>query len=317
MRVSAPRLTSTAALLLGGVLALGCLAPPTKGTYDGQAGGSAGAFGGRAGAAGLEGGTGGTDGGGTSAGGGSGAAGSGGTTQTSVDEDGDGLDDAWENRAAAEYLPYLSIHSKDECSRSGIVYRVAPHPSYPRFVMLWLDVLYENDCGTGGHVGDDEVFGVLINPAQPAPQGILAIRAISHQGTMCQAITTCGKLPGCRPCAQAPRGGVPFPVVFASVNKHGTYVDEKRCDDNVVCDWGGCELATAPATLPMVNAGEPGHAFTNDLTDQGFIREENGWTAEALMHFDPWSEKEFGGAGVVSDDLVDPAFVIAPDDCSK
>jgi hypothetical protein len=63
---------------------------------------------------------------------------------------------------------------------------------------------------------------------------------------------------------------------------------------------------------PVVNAGEPVHHLVTDLTTQGFIT-ANGWTEAALIHFDPWNPTmDFGGAGNIASDLVDPAFVAAP-----
>lgn len=285
-------------------------------------GGVAGANGGAAGGGGA------TSGGGTSATGGgpagggtagsSGSAGSDGGADADagfVDGDGDGLDDNTELAVAQAYFPFYSIAPDDKCPRSGVLFRATPHPADKTKIAIWYIVLYEKDCGATGHVGDDEGFGAVIDPKLPSPAGILALRAISHQGTLCEKTTTCGSLPGCSPCKTADKSGQAFPVVFASVNKHGGYTDEGTCDANFICDFGGCTLNPSPATQPFANAGEPGAPLTNDLTANGFVTTANGWTEPSLMGFDPWANKDFGSAGNVTDDLGDTAFLIAPSGC--
>ncbi len=174
----------------------------------------------------------------------------------------------------------------------------------------------EQTGGSGGkHVGDNEVSGVVVDPALPTPAGILAVRAISHQSTACEANTTCGALNGCNPCATAQRNGAAFPVVFSSVTKHGSYVDEGACDRNFICDPGGCGFAPTADDPPLLNAGEPGSPLITNLTTEGFINGAHGWSEQELMNFNPWGGGEFGGAGKVSEDLVDMAFVISLSGC--
>ncbi len=228
-----------------------------------------------------------------------------------VDMDGDGIDDELEQTIAESYFPHYSPAPDDACPRRGVVFRLTAHPQDAALLTAWYVVLFEKDCGLNGHVGDDEVFGAVIDPSKPAPQGLLALRAISHQDTLCERTTTCGTLPGCKSCDQS--NGVA--VVYASKNKHGGYVDEGSCDLNVICDFGGCTLDSKAMTTHFVNAGEPAMPLVNDLTAQGFITAANGWTEQELMGFDPWSGNKFGSAGDVADDLVDAAFVIDPTGC--
>ena len=243
-----------------------------------------------------------------------GAAGQAGSPQL-VDADGDGLDDALEQAIAESHFPYLSLAPNDKCPLHGVLFRATPHPDDASRWMIWYVVLFQNDCGANGHVGDDEVFGAVVDPATPAPAGILALRAISHQGTVCESTTECGTLPGCDPCTTAQKNGQAFPVVFPSVNKHGQFVKESTCDASIICDFGGCTQNPTPSTPPLVNAGEPGAPLVNDLTTQGFINSANGWTEAELMGFDPWSNSDFGSAGNVTDDLTDTAFVIPLSGC--
>ncbi len=159
-----------------------------------------------------------------------------------------------------------------------------------------------------GHPGDNEVFGVTIDPSRPAPEGILAVRAISHQNTACEAKTDCGSCGGLTACATAMRNGKPFPIVWYSKGKHGAYMSEAKCDG--ACFFTNqCTLAKAETIPKMINVGEPEKQLVNNLTAAGLITVASGWTEVGLMNFDPWSGKNFGGAGNVADDLVDPAFV--------
>jgi hypothetical protein len=234
---------------------------------------------------------------------------------TGEDSDAVGIADELEAAYAEAYMPFVSVHPSDGCATHGIAYRISPHPSEPGRIMIWADVLYDVDCGANGHHGDDEMFGVVVDPTKPTPDGILAVRAISHQSTPCEHVSTCGSCPGMTACATAEKSGTARPVVFPSKDKHGNYVDEAACDASLICDFGGCARATAPDTSPMVNVGEPGHPLVTDLTAGGFVTAANGWTSPELMAFDPWKPGDFGGAGDVSKDLVDPAFVIDTTAC--
>jgi len=223
-----------------------------------------------------------------------------------ADTDCDGIAQATEDAIARDYFPYYSLHPDESCDRSGIVYRVIPHPIDPAKIFVTYVVLFETDCGLGGHVGDDEVFGVVIDPSIPAPFGIVSMKAIGHQDTACEQITDCGTCPDSNACDLQPIGGVPWPAIFASKDKHATYA---RNDCNFICDFNGCSENDAPFVPPMVNAGEPGHPLVSNLSTQGFINQGNGWTEQELFDFDPWAPGNFGGAGDASDDLVDVDFL--------
>ncbi|HMR04885.1 MAG TPA: hypothetical protein PKA88_03895 [Polyangiaceae bacterium] len=229
-----------------------------------------------------------------------------------VDEDGDGLDDGLELQTAKAYFPFYSLDPADKCPRHGVLFRLSPHPDNPNWLAAWYVVLFERDCGLTAHVGDNEVFGAVIDPSQAAPAGLLALRAIAHQATLCSNTTTCGTLPGCSPCTLSSGK----PVVFSSVNKHGGYVKEQTCDLNVICDLGGCTLNPTPTAPPFVNAGEPGKPLVTDLSQDGFITPALGWTETSLFGFNPWGGQDFGKAGNVTDDLTDPAFLVPAAGCN-
>jgi len=225
-----------------------------------------------------------------------------------VDNDQDGLDDAVEQQLAEQYLPYVSLAPDDGCPLDGFLVRVRPHPKDATKVLIVYDHLLQRDCGLGGHVGDDEVFGVAIDPARPAPDGILAIKTASHQGTICERDSECSTCGDNRTqCDRAPDGGAMWPVLYASKDKHGQYATKGACGTFGTC-FDSCTLNPARRLAPIVNAGEPDHPLVHDLTDQGFITAANGWTETALQHVDPWAAGDFGGAGAIAGDLKDPAF---------
>ena len=102
-----------------------------------------------------------------------------------------------------------------------------------------------------------------------------------------------------------------FPLVetgFASKDKHGQYAS--KCSTFGTC-FDTCTLAPAPHRPPITNVGEPGAALVTNLTTQGFINAMNGWTKAELMNVNPWAPGDFGSAGNVADDLIDPVFVPA------
>lgn len=227
-----------------------------------------------------------------------------------ADVDNDGLDDNAEATWARAYRPFVSVDASDGCPLGGFVVRVFPHPADPTLVAIIYDHLFESDCGTFGHTGDDEVFGATIDPTRPAPDGFVAMVAISHQNTPCQRISTCGQCTGLTACDTATVGGAAVPVVFNSKDKHGSYATLAACDPFATC-FDGCTLATASDDAPIVNAGEPDAHMIDNLTTEGFITAANGWTKPEVFDYDPWGGSDFGGAGSVAGDLVDEAFLAA------
>lgn len=247
---------------------------------------------------------GGTDGGGLDAG----RADAGGTDAGGRvgDLDRDGLDDAWELEVATRYLPALSLHPQDRCPLGGLVFRLRPHPMDPDGGLLaitWTH-LFERDCGLTSHVGDNEAFGATIDPTLPADQGLLVLRAVAHQATVCSRTSTCGRCAGMTPCERATPTS--SPRLYSSRDKHAGYVSLSACGTLTCLDTCAPGLRTG---VPQVNAGEPGAPLTRDLTDAGFITAANGWTERSLFNFDPWGTLNFGRAGNVKGDLEDPAFL--------
>jgi hypothetical protein len=225
------------------------------------------------------------------------------------DADHDQLDDAMELAWAQQYLPYLSISPQDDCFTGGIVARVEPLPM--GFVRIRYDVLYDTDCGIGGHIGDDERFAMIIDPRVAPPQGIVRIKAIAHKGSECNKESECGQCAGQSACQTLVENGTPWPAVWVSRDKHGNYVDRSStCKLGNTC-LDDCDDNATRAALPVVNVGEPCYPLVHDLTTEGFITAENGWANQALYHYAPWGGQPFGQGGVIADDLTSPDFEIA------
>ena len=224
-----------------------------------------------------------------------------------VDHDGDGLDDALETTLAITYRPFLSVHPDDGCPLGGIAVRVWPHPDDATKIAIIYDHLFERDCGLTGHLGDDEVFGVTIDPDVPPPAGVLGVRTASHQGTICERITECGRCSGQTACDTGQVSGMAMPVVYSSKGKHGSYLQRPACAASC---FDQCAMAPSSNDPPLVNVGEPGASLVEDLTQGGLITMANGWTETELFDFDPWAPGDFGSAGDVSQDLVDPTFIV-------
>jgi len=230
---------------------------------------------------------------------------------TIVDDDHDGLDDAFELTPARDYLPFISLDPGDDCPRGGLGARVRKHPADAAKIVIVYSHLFERDCGLNGHVGDNEAFGLAIDPAKVPPAGILAIKTASHQNTVCQRVSECSTCSGDMrdTCDLASDGGAPWPVLYASKGKHGQYATRDQCPLIGTC-LDQCTLASTRTRPPVINVGEPGAPLVHDLTAEGFITAANGWSEAALMNSDPWStEADFGSAGNVAGDLTDATFV--------
>ena len=208
---------------------------------------------------------------------------------------------------AQQYMPFLSISAEDNCPTAGVVVRVTP-AQMAGHVLIRYDVLYNQDCGIEGHVGDDERFAITIDPAVPPPNGILSIRAISHKGSVCEKESDCGVCGGQATCATLVDNGTAIPAVWVSRDKHGNYVNrESTCQFFNTC-IDDCDDNASRAVLTVVNVGEPCAPLVHNLTTEGFITTANGWTNAALLDYDPWGGQPFGGGSPILTDLTDPAF---------
>lgn len=230
---------------------------------------------------------------------------------TAFDRDGDGIEDAEEERIARGYLPYLSIAADDACPTNGLVVRVTPgeRAGQVRVRYAWL---FDRACGDVAAEGDGGSFALVVDPRLPAPEGILSLRAVGRQDTACQRVSTCGRCGGQLSCELL--GGLP--AVWAGRDRHAAYASRGfNCTQVGVCRVE-CVDATMSAAPPIVNVGEPNVPLIRDLTTEGFIRPELGWQSASLLHHDPWGGEPFGAsAGIatrLTADLVDPPACALP-----
>src|SRR5579871_1026538 len=221
-----------------------------------------------------------------------------------LDADGDGLDDAFEREIAERNFPRLSVDPYDACPGPRLLlYRVRRHPSRAdRFAVTYVD-LYNRDCGTwNGHLGDNESFAITFAPdAAPCPAATVGFIADAHRHTACESISTCATTPETGACAK--NGAI---TVYASRDKHGSYLDKDTCEDNCFDKCGDL----VAAAVPLVDTGQPDHPLTRDLTDENWLLVSDGWFSP-LTHFNVWGDAQFGDAGYPKDQLTN---LLAPVD---
>jgi hypothetical protein len=225
------------------------------------------------------------------------------------DADGDGLDDALEREVAERNFPALRLAGDEGCGQpSGVIYRVRRHPGAARRLAITYVVLYNQDCGElNGHLGDDEAFAITVDlDASPGVDATVGVAAWAHAGTSCGSTSSCETSAGTAACGNTPQpGGTPQVRVFSSRNKHANYLSTDTCASNC---FDSCDPAGPLWTGAMVNVGEPGRPMVSDLTQDGFIQSQSGWD-KRLLHANPWSPTDFGGAGRVDRQLT---ALIAP-----
>ncbi len=224
------------------------------------------------------------------------------------DRDGDGLDDDFESEVAEANLPAIALHPDETCGApTGIVYRARRHPDQPTRLSIAYVVLYDRDCGQlNGHLGDNEAFAITVDPdVEPGAAATVGVLTQAHRGTACESDSTCSAVPGSSACATAtPGGGPPRVIVYSSREKHGNYLDIATCGGNCFDTCADGPLVSAA----LLDLGQPEAPLSNDLTTAGLVTAAKGWEAP-LLHFDPWSTGDFGGAGVMRNQLID---LVAP-----
>jgi hypothetical protein len=221
------------------------------------------------------------------------------------DRDGDGLDDDLEREVAELNFPRVLMAVDEACGAPhGVIYRVRPHPAQPARLAITYIVLYGNDCGPlNGHVGDAESFAISVGlDAQPGSPATVGIEAWAHAGTTCASTSSCQTAAATSECGAGSGAISSEVVIYASREKHASYLSLDTCDDNCLDSCSAGERIIGP----LLNVGEPGQPLVTDLTAQGFVQRADGW-ADELLHFNPWGSAEFGGGGRLDKPLTDLA----------
>jgi hypothetical protein len=197
------------------------------------------------------------------------------------DADGDGMDDDEEMQLAQLFFPSLHFKSGEDCANPDplvVIFRARPLSYngvfHPEYVAIHYVVLYEQDCGFNGHVGDNEAFIVFLfnNGSQWLYQGISATAHWGEGDWEGQTTSSGGQL-------------------WVSENKHGNYVEFSRCGYGPAFD--DCEQNGAARSYWLFNAGEPNAPITNSL---GTIYPP--WSLEYV-----WDGTRFGDAGIIREQL--------------
>jgi hypothetical protein len=217
------------------------------------------------------------------------------------DQDGNGLDDAFEREIAELNYPKVALAYQDECAvPRGVIYRARRHPQNPKRVAITYTVLYNRDCGeVNSHDGDTGTFAITVDlDAEPGAAATVGVTAWAHYGTICGSTSSCETEPGTNECA-TPKGGQEV-VIYTARNKHQLYLSKSTCNGNCFdrCDDGERVVG------PLLNVGEPDHPLVTDLTTQGFVKSADGWLHQ-LLHFNPWSSKSFAGGDQLGQRLID------------
>jgi hypothetical protein len=234
------------------------------------------------------------------------------------DQDGDGINDAWEDAVLSRMRPHVRLDEAeqlvdDPSFTTGVVGRVAPVGSNIHAYMM---LGYQRDFGKCGgisaHNGDSERVALDLEPVDLGDARVVQAYTAAHENT----ISDHGMVFGGTELAALVHEtdadhGEPRWVVFASVDKHASYGNAEICEGilPLPCQDEDCHAASVSnptlytLRMPYVNAGEPDAPLVTDLGPFGFDGE------------DAWAEQDFcgglGGIGCaapVRDKLVDDPF---------
>jgi len=190
----------------------------------------------------------------------------------SVDNDRDGVDDAFEQGLLARFAPIWMISSKDcdklpaefsarsltpkAASKNGTVYgqvfRCEPDGLTGRFLEIHYYHLWSRDCGKAGHDLDAEHVSVLLTDTETQDERTrwkaLYWYAAAHEDTQCDASS------GAR--ASALEAEYRGPTVWVSMGKHASYLRLEDCGGG--CGVDRCESMRRLTPRRTVNLGERG-----------------------------------------------------------
>ncbi len=200
-----------------------------------------------------------------------------------TDADRDGIDDGVEMQLATRFLPTIWHSIADLCPNPTplkILFRLR-HPSvqatpYTNFILINYIILYDEDCGSLGHRGDNEPFEVWLvwNGADWAFAGL---SATAHYATAAETRTV----------------STSSNVIWVGNKKHGNYAQRSECgiawspDDE--CSEDLLFLRT------LYNVGEPYATMIDSLEAVNY-----DWRSEAVWN-DP--NRKFFDAGDIRTQL--------------
>jgi hypothetical protein len=196
------------------------------------------------------------------------------------DLDRDGLADDLEAYLAVTFFPtiheFAGPEGNDECPlplTRPVLYRARPrvvkHRVDSDYVAITYVLLYAEDCGALGHVGDDEAFTIFLHHDRiPDRWRTIAASASAHQDSRSE-----------RDSVGAGR------AIWVSKNKHSSYATFEACDDSGVPGEVCTEDGPSPRSYAFLNVGEPWAHLSNDVGD---VMLRSGADPVAARALAPW-----------------------------
>ncbi len=222
-----------------------------------------------------------------------------------VDDDGDGLNDAWEAAALDQLRPAVEFDEEEPLIKKGgkfaAIGRVAPVPSRAGHIVVNIALLYATDYGVakpwcfhaGSHPGDSEHVSIELDRRTTGfDMDVTGVYTAAHAGTD----VTQSKV--YRDIASLESTSEGRWQVYSSQGKHATYVTKKVCEDADfpgivdVCLNEDCGANHDPRfiVIPSIaNAGEEKHPMVDALDGLGFPGDH------------AWGGAKFCGGANVSD----------------
>ena len=237
--------------------------------------------------------------------------------QDCTDDDGDGLVDLWEELALHRLRPVVHLHPNDRLfnDSDGLVAalgRIAPAPGGER-IRMFLALAYSRDYGSctfTAHAGDSERIVLDLQPEERSwgfTVRVAGIYTAAHEGERVDSSTL---------LRDATLGDVEVVAdgwahnarwaVYASKNKHATYLSERACKNasSLPCVREGCAATTrighdSSLLFSVHNAGEPNRPLTTAPGHNSpAARMLPGWSREGFTY--TWSEERFCGGTMSS-----------------
>jgi hypothetical protein len=237
--------------------------------------------------------------------------------KTCIDEDGDGLVDAWEAIALDRLRPFVTfdegepmIQSKHDVFAS--IGRVSPTSG--NHVLVNVLLLYTRDYGAqnplcfnaSAHAGDVEHVAIDLEITGAGKAVVRGMFTTGHEGTEDdQSRRFTGEKLRTLKYMTDPATGEPRWQVFASRSKHATYATKSQCENarmssflHSFCIDEDCspDDVSHPerfTRLPkIVNGGEASHHLVDDLGPLGFAGEHAWGTQRFCGGENPKSRKD-------------------------
>ena len=191
----------------------------------------------------------------------------------SSDADRDGLADDFELALALQLFPVLHVSPADGCPEplnpKPVLFRTR-HPSFQGavqtdFIVVNYVILYDMDCGGGGHRGDNEPLVAFARRSDAGDYVFESLAATAHTNTGAEVRTSSTHRD-----------------IWVEPDKHSNFAPAAGC--------AACPEAGPAWNIALFNVGEPGAPLVSDLAA----------VSSTFAGIDPWStQTRFFGAGII------------------